>query len=81
MTPVCGVVETTHSYVGHPQVVADRLERFMAGTDCGFGTIVGDNQPRCPRTWHGPSSRRCATARRSPARGSGVEDVTTCVEF
>jgi len=38
----------------HPQVIAERLERavravgdrerVMAGTDCGFGTIVGDTQ-------------------------------------
>jgi 5-methyltetrahydropteroyltriglutamate--homocysteine methyltransferase len=54
MTLVCGVVETTHNYVEHPQVIAERLERaaravgdrerVMAGTDCGFGTIVGDTQ-------------------------------------
>src|SRR6266550_3919368 len=47
MTLVCGVVETTHNYVEHPQVIAERLERavravgdrerVMAGT---FGTIV-----------------------------------------
>ena len=82
MTLVCGVVETTHNYVEHPQVIAERLERavravgdrerVMAGTDCGFGTIVGDTQ--CRRTWCGPSSRRCATARRSPASGCGIEE-------
>jgi 5-methyltetrahydropteroyltriglutamate--homocysteine methyltransferase len=54
MTLICGVVETTHNYVEHPQVIAERLERavravgdrerVMAGTDCGFGTIVGDTQ-------------------------------------
>ena len=54
MTLVCGVVETTHNYVEHPEVIAERLERavravgdrerVMAGTDCGFGTIVGDTQ-------------------------------------
>jgi 5-methyltetrahydropteroyltriglutamate--homocysteine methyltransferase len=54
MTLVCGVIETTHNYVEHPQVIAERLERavravgdrerIMAGTDCGFGTIVGDTQ-------------------------------------
>jgi hypothetical protein len=52
MTLVCDVVETTHNYVEHPQVIAERLERavravgdrerVMAGTDYGFGTIVGD---------------------------------------
>jgi 5-methyltetrahydropteroyltriglutamate--homocysteine methyltransferase len=50
----CGVVESTHNYVEHPEVIAERLERavravgdrerVMAGTDCGFGTIVGDTQ-------------------------------------
>jgi 5-methyltetrahydropteroyltriglutamate--homocysteine methyltransferase len=54
MTLVCGVIETTHNYVEHPMVVAERLERavravgdrerVMAGTDCGFGTLVGDTQ-------------------------------------
>ena len=49
MTLVCGVVATTHNYVEHPLMIAERLERAvgdrgkaMAGTDCGFGTIVGD---------------------------------------
>src|SRR5258708_7142628 len=42
------------NYVAHAQVIAERLERavravgdrerVMAGTDCGFGTIVGDTQ-------------------------------------
>ena len=54
MALVCGVVETAHNDVEHPQVIAERLERavhavgdrerVMAGTDCGFGTIVGDTQ-------------------------------------
>lgn len=54
MILVCGVVESTHNYVEHPMVIAERLERaaravgdrerVMAGTDCGFGTIVGDTQ-------------------------------------
>ena len=54
MTLVCGVVERRTVYVEHPQVIAERLERavravgdrerVMAGTDCGFGTIVGDTQ-------------------------------------
>jgi 5-methyltetrahydropteroyltriglutamate--homocysteine methyltransferase len=54
MMLVCGVVETTHNYVEHPLVIAERLERavravgdrerVMAGTDCGFGTAVGDTQ-------------------------------------
>jgi len=45
-----GVLATTTNYVEHPELVAERLERFarivgrervMAGTDCGFGTFAG----------------------------------------
>jgi len=45
-----GLLSTTTNYVEHPQLVAERLERFahivgrdrvMAGTDCGFGTFAG----------------------------------------
>ena len=47
---VPGVVDTTTNFVEHPQVVAQRIERFtdivgaervMAGSDCGFGTFAG----------------------------------------
>jgi 5-methyltetrahydropteroyltriglutamate--homocysteine methyltransferase len=47
---VPGVVDSTSNYVEHPDLVAQRLQRFidavgaervMAGTDCGFGTIAG----------------------------------------
>jgi 5-methyltetrahydropteroyltriglutamate--homocysteine methyltransferase len=30
MTLVCGVVETTHNYVEHPQVIAERLDVVWA---------------------------------------------------
>ncbi len=45
-----GVLSTTTNYVEHPQLVAERLERFaqivgpdrvIAGTDCRFGTFAG----------------------------------------
>ncbi len=45
-----GVLATTTNYVEHPELVAQRLERFaglvgrdrvIAGTDCGFGTFAG----------------------------------------
>jgi 5-methyltetrahydropteroyltriglutamate--homocysteine methyltransferase len=45
-----GVVESCSLYIEHPDLVAERLERFVgvvgfenviAGTDCGFGTFVG----------------------------------------
>jgi 5-methyltetrahydropteroyltriglutamate--homocysteine methyltransferase len=48
---VAGVVETTNNFVEHPEVVAQRLVNFgrvvgrdalMAGSDCGFGTVVAD---------------------------------------
>ena len=47
---VPGVVDTTTNFVEHPQVVAQRVERFVdivgqdrviAGSDCGFGTFAG----------------------------------------
>ncbi|MBV9605852.1 MAG: cobalamin-independent methionine synthase II family protein [Solirubrobacterales bacterium] len=45
-----GVIDSTCNYIEHPDLVAQRLERFadivgadrvMAGTDCGFGTWSG----------------------------------------
>ena len=47
---VPGVVDTTTNFVEHPELVAQRLERFTsvfgkdrvsAGSDCGFGTFAG----------------------------------------
>ena len=47
---IAGVIDTSTNYVEHPQLVAERLERFadvvgrervIAGTDCGFGTFAG----------------------------------------
>ena len=45
-----GVVDTTTNFIEHPEVVAQRVERFagivgadrvVAGSDCGFGTFAG----------------------------------------
>ena len=45
-----GALDTTTNYVEHPELVAERIERFsqivgkervLAGTDCGFGTFAG----------------------------------------
>lgn len=45
-----GVVDTTNNYIEHPELVAQRLERYakvvgrervLAGSDCGFATLVG----------------------------------------
>ncbi|WP_300059468.1 cobalamin-independent methionine synthase II family protein [uncultured Roseobacter sp.] len=47
---VPGVVDTTTNFVEHPELVAQRLDRFtqivgqdrvVAGSDCGFGTFAG----------------------------------------
>lgn len=47
---VPGVVDTTTNFVEHPELVAQRIERFVdivgadrviAGSDCGFGTFAG----------------------------------------
>lgn len=47
---VPGVVDTTTNFVEHPEVVAQRIDRFVgivgaervvAGSDCGFGTFAG----------------------------------------
>ena len=45
-----GVVDTTTNFIEHPELVAQRIERFtnivgaervIAGSDCGFGTFAG----------------------------------------
>ena len=45
-----GVLDSCSNYVEHPELVAQRIERFaqivgrervLAGTDCGFGTFAG----------------------------------------
>ena len=50
MILVPGVIDTTSNFVEHPDLVAQRIERFVeivgadrviAGTDCGFGTFAG----------------------------------------
>jgi 5-methyltetrahydropteroyltriglutamate--homocysteine methyltransferase len=45
-----GVIDSTTNFIEHPELVAERIERYarlvgreqvIAGTDCGFGTWVG----------------------------------------
>jgi 5-methyltetrahydropteroyltriglutamate--homocysteine methyltransferase len=45
-----GVLDSCSNYVEHPELVAQRIERFagivgrervLAGSDCGFGTFAG----------------------------------------
>ena len=47
---VPGVVDTTTNFIEHPELVRQRIERFInivgedrvvAGSDCGFGTFAG----------------------------------------
>jgi 5-methyltetrahydropteroyltriglutamate--homocysteine methyltransferase len=47
---VPGVIDTCSNYLEHPELIAQRLERYIgivgidrviAGTDCGFGTFAG----------------------------------------
>ncbi len=47
---VPGVIDSTTNFIEHPDLVAQRIERFaglvgrervIAGTDCGFGTFAG----------------------------------------
>ena len=48
---VPGVIDVTNNYVEHPEVVADRIDRFanvvgrervIASTDSGFAAFAGD---------------------------------------
>jgi len=52
-----GLIDTCSNYVEHPELIAQRLERYIAivgtdrviaGTDCGFGTFA-DNDGIDPR--------------------------------
>jgi len=47
-----GVIDSTTNFIEHPELVAERIGRFatlagpenvIAGTDCGFGTWVGQS--------------------------------------
>jgi 5-methyltetrahydropteroyltriglutamate--homocysteine methyltransferase len=49
-TLIPGVIDSTTNFIEHPDLIAERLERFaaivgpdrvMAGTDCGFSTFAG----------------------------------------
>lgn len=52
-----GVIDTTSNFVEHPRLVAQRIcqyadivgrERIIAGTDCGFATFAGPDNPIVP---------------------------------
>jgi 5-methyltetrahydropteroyltriglutamate--homocysteine methyltransferase len=55
-----GVIDSTTNFVEHPRLVAQRIERFasalgaervVTGTDCGFGTFVGQAQVTPSVAW------------------------------
>ncbi len=57
---VPGVIDSCSNYVEHPELVAQRIERFaaivgadrvIAGTDCGFGTFAGYGKIDPAVTW------------------------------
>src|SRR5262245_41494515 len=57
---VPGVVDSTSNFVEHPELVAERIERYasvvgrervIAGVDCGFGTFAGRIQVDSKIVW------------------------------
>ena len=58
---VAGVIDSTTNFVEHPELVAERIERYasvvgreslIAGVDCGFGTFAGRVQVDTNIVWH-----------------------------
>jgi 5-methyltetrahydropteroyltriglutamate--homocysteine methyltransferase len=57
---VPGLIDSCSNYVEHPELIAQRIERFanivgadrvIAGTDCGFGTFAGYGKIDPAVTW------------------------------
>ena len=57
---VPGLIDSCSNYVEHPELIAQRIERFaaivgaervIAGTDCGFGTFAGYGKVDPAVTW------------------------------
>ena len=55
-----GLIDTCSNYVEHPELIAQRIERFaaivgvervIASTDCGFGTFAGYGKIDAAVTW------------------------------
>ncbi|MBX2823274.1 MAG: cobalamin-independent methionine synthase II family protein [Gammaproteobacteria bacterium] len=62
-----GLIDTCSNYIEHPELIAQRLERYchivgpdrvVAGTDCGFGTFAGYGKIDPEVTWKKLSSLR-----------------------
>ena len=56
-----GVIDSTTNFIEHPELVAERIERYaqvvgrehvIAGCDCGFGTFAGRVQVDTNILWH-----------------------------
>ena len=73
MTLVCGVVETTHNYVEHPLVIAERLERAVPVRTMATSHV--------PDRLHGIRSTTRRSARRAgrDALGRGRPCVSRCI--
>jgi len=57
---VAGVIDSTTNFIEHPELVAERIERYasvvgrenvIAGVDCGFGTFAGRVQVDTNIVW------------------------------
>jgi 5-methyltetrahydropteroyltriglutamate--homocysteine methyltransferase len=64
---VPGLIDTCSNYVEHPELIAQRIERFagivgvdrvIGGTDCGFGTFAGYGKIDPAVTWKKLASLR-----------------------
>jgi 5-methyltetrahydropteroyltriglutamate--homocysteine methyltransferase len=69
---VAGVIDSTTNFIEHPELVAERIERYasvvgrenvIAGVDCGFGTFAGRVQLDTNIVWH---------TLRSPVEGAAL---------
>ena len=58
---VAGVIDSTTNFIEHPELVAERIERYaqvvgrenvIAGVDCGFDTFAGRVQVDTNIVWH-----------------------------
>ena len=64
---VPGLIDSCSNYVEHPELIAQRIERYaaivgadrvIAGTDCGFGTFAGYGKIDPIVTWKKLSALR-----------------------
>ena len=78
-TLIPGVIDSTTNFVEHPQLVAERIERFagivgadrvMAGTDCGFATFAGYGAVDAEIAWAKLRSLAEGTAMANEALGA-----------